>query len=197
MINLISPCGIAFAVGWSWNWINVFGIVIVALLLIPNIVYALKRPGEENLSENRLMNILEQIGRYGSMVFLIACFQEGGFRFSSPAAFLSYAVGCPIILLAYWIVWLVYFHASGVHIFIRSQGPVAVFVAGRECVSSVIALKWALVILPCCLFWLCGITLRYIPLVLAALCFTAGHIYVTYRNMVLYSHKGQSHKTAD
>ena len=48
----------------EFGWINLFGAGFVILLLIPNIVYALKNRGEKNLCDDRAMNLLEQIGRY-------------------------------------------------------------------------------------------------------------------------------------
>ena len=49
----------------SFGWINVFGAIIVVLMLVPNVVYALKNRGEENRCTNRWMNLLEQIGQIG------------------------------------------------------------------------------------------------------------------------------------
>jgi hypothetical protein len=54
----------------EFGWINVFGAVIVVLLLIPNIVYAIKNKGEKNLCANRFMNVVEQIGRYACIVLM-------------------------------------------------------------------------------------------------------------------------------
>ena len=51
----------------EFGWINVFGAVFVILMLIPNIVYAIKNTGERNLCKNLFMNLIEQIGRYPSM----------------------------------------------------------------------------------------------------------------------------------
>ena len=54
----------------EFGWINLFGAGFVILLLIPNVVYALRNRGEENLCANRAMNLLEQTGRYGSIVLM-------------------------------------------------------------------------------------------------------------------------------
>ncbi|MBQ1695375.1 MAG: hypothetical protein II076_05490, partial [Bacteroidales bacterium] len=52
----------------SCNWINIFGLITVILMLIPNIIYAIKFRGKETKCNCcRSMYILEQIGRYGSM----------------------------------------------------------------------------------------------------------------------------------
>ena len=54
----------------EFGWINLFGGVLVLLMLIPNIVYALKNREEQNLCTNRLMNLAEQVGRYGCIVLM-------------------------------------------------------------------------------------------------------------------------------
>lgn len=95
--------------GFAWNWINVFGLVIVTLILIPNIVYAVRHRSERNLCENRFMNLLEQLGRYGSMIFLCLYFGGSEFGFSSVAEFLCYLIGSAILLLTYWILWVIFF----------------------------------------------------------------------------------------
>ena len=53
----------------EFGWINVFGAIIVILMLIPNIVYAIKNKDETNLCTNRFMNIIEQVGRYASCMY--------------------------------------------------------------------------------------------------------------------------------
>lgn len=45
----------------EFGWINVFGAGIVILMLIPNIVYAVKNKSEQNLCTNRFMNVIEQL----------------------------------------------------------------------------------------------------------------------------------------
>ena len=46
----------------EFNLINLFGGFFVFLMLIPNIIYAVKNKDEKNLCTNKLMNIIEQIG---------------------------------------------------------------------------------------------------------------------------------------
>lgn len=148
----------------NFGWVNIFGLITVILLLLPNIIYAIKHKGERNLCENRFMNILEQAGRYGSMLFMVVCLKEGGYGFSSLAAFLIYCFGNLALLLAYWIVW-------------------GIFIAGKPKREGVAGVKMALAILPSCLFLLDGITLKYGLLVIFAVLFAIGHIYVTHQNI--------------
>lgn len=159
-----------------WNWINVFGLIFILLLLLPNIIYAIKHKSE-NFCENRFINILEQIGRYGSMLFMVVCLKNGGFGFSSVEAFLFYCFGNLLLLISYWVVWGIYFHMS------KTDSTIA-DLAERKCeVKKAGILKMFLAVLPSGLFLLDGITLEYIPLLVSAILFAFGHIYVTYQNV--------------
>lgn len=170
-----------------WNWINVFGIISIVFLLIPNIVYAIKHRDEKNLCENRLMNILEQMGRYGSMLFMVICLKNGGYGFSSVAAFLIYGFGNLLLIASYWIVWGIYFHETKSIAAGEIDGSASAFIVGNREGRRIGTLKMALAVLPACLFLLDGITLGYIPLLISAILFAVGHIYITYQNINLRS----------
>ena len=54
------------------EWIYIFGAVFIAVIMIPNIIYALKcRDGFENKWNNKGVEVVEQIGRFGFMVINI------------------------------------------------------------------------------------------------------------------------------
>ena len=72
------------------NWLNVFGLVFVVLLLIPNIIYAIKAKNKQNKCINKFMNVIEQIGRYGCMFLMIFNIGIAEFGFGSVYAFLIY-----------------------------------------------------------------------------------------------------------
>ena len=46
----------------KFGWINIFGAIIVILMLIPNIVYAIKNKGEKHLCTNRFMTSSSRSG---------------------------------------------------------------------------------------------------------------------------------------
>ena len=140
------------------NWLNVFGLILVILLLIPNIVYAIKFKGKKNLCTNKFMNILEQIGRYACMFLMVFNIGIAEFGFGSVGAFLIYSSGNVLLILSYWIIWMLYFHKQSF---------------GRQI---------ALALLPTCLFLLSGITMRHYLLILFGIVFGVGHVYVTYKN---------------
>lgn len=169
--------------GERLNWINVFGLLIIVLLLIPNIIYAIKNKNEKNLCENRFMNILEQIGRYGSMLFMVVCLKTGGYGFSSVTLFLAYFFGNALLLIAYQVVWGICFYMTRTEVTGWVDGPTSTFIAGKHKGKNVGVLKLFLAVIPSGLFLLSGITLGYLPLIFSAILFAIGHIYVTYSNI--------------
>lgn len=47
------------------EWINIFGVIFIVIIMIPNIIYVLKtKGGFENKWNNKLVEIIEQIGRF-------------------------------------------------------------------------------------------------------------------------------------
>ena len=142
------------------NWLNIFGLIFVVLLLVPNIIYAVKCRDQQNKCTNKFMNILEQIGRYGCMFLMVFNIGLLEFGFASKEAFLIYLVGNAVLMASYWIIWIFYF-----------KGP-------RYWMQLTLA------IIPTCLFFLCGITMQHYLLVVWSVIFGAGHIYVTNKNRV-------------
>ena len=144
----------------GFGWLNLFGLILVVLLLIPNIIYAVKTKNQPNRCTNKVMNVLEQVGRYGCMFFMVFPIGIAEMGFPSVGAFLVYVFGNAVLLIAYWAIWMLYFHKQT---------------------------DWeqiALAVLPTCLFLLSGITMRHDLLILFGIIFGIGHIYVTSRNRV-------------
>ena len=142
------------------GWLNLFGLILVALLLLPNLLYALKSRAAQCRSGNRrssrrLLSLLEQAGRYGCMLLMVLNPVPGEFGFPSPTAALCYFAGNGLLLLLYWGCWIVYYKKPG-----------------RIC-----ALLLAL--LPALLFLLSGLTLRHWLLAAFALLFGICHVRVT------------------
>ena len=47
------------------DWLNVFGIIIIAIIMIPNIIFAVRcKDGFENKWSNKVVETAEQIGRF-------------------------------------------------------------------------------------------------------------------------------------
>ena len=154
------PTAVFIAGKLEMDWLNVFGLILVILLLMPNIIYAIKVKNQKNLCTNKFMNILEQTGRYACMFLMVFNIGIAELGFGSVAAFLVYGVGNVLLLLSYWVIWILYFHKQSF---------------GKQI---------TLAILPICLFLLSGITMRHCLLILFGLVFGVGHVYVTYKNRI-------------
>lgn len=143
-----------------FGWINVFGAAIVILLLIPNIIYAIRNKDEKNLCTNRFMNAIEQVGRYACIVLMWLPLLVWEFGFASVFEMILYMMGNAVLLIAYWIVFARYMK--------RKNAKLALILA----------------ILPACIFLLSGLLLRHWLLVGFAVLFGIGHIYVTRKNAI-------------
>lgn len=140
------------------NWINVFGLFIVIFMLIPNIIYACQNKDLVNKCTSRLINTLEQVGRYGSMFLMVCNLGIFEFGFRSKNGFAVWLVSVVVLLVAYWVFWLLY-----------AKKPV-------------MSLALLLAILPSIIFVLSGVMLRHWLLVGFGLVFSCAHIFITYKN---------------
>ena len=142
----------------EFGWINIFGWVLLLLMLAPNVLYALHRDGGKKRRENRWMNGLEQVGRYASMALMVFPVGVRKFGFPNVAAMLGYLLGNSALVAVYWLYWLLYF---------------------REATKERARM---LAVIPACIFLLSGLMLRHWLLVAAAGVFGVAHISVTLAN---------------
>ena len=98
------PTSVFIAGKLGMNWLNVFGLIFVVLLLIPNIIYAVKVKNQQNKCSNRFMNIMEQIGRYGCMFLMVFNIGIAEFGFGSVGAFFTYLFGNVFLMILYWLI---------------------------------------------------------------------------------------------
>lgn len=140
------------------NWINIFGLIIVALMLVPNIIYAYRNKNIENKCNNQIINILEQIGRYGSMLLMVFNIGIFEFGFKSEKNFLVWFISMKILLILYWAFWILYL-----------KTPKMLF-------------AMLLAIIPSIIFVFSGLILRHGLLAIFGIIFSFGHIFVTYQN---------------
>ena len=140
------------------NWLNISGLIFVVLLLIPNIIYAIKVKNQKNKCSNKFLNVMEQIGRYGCMFLMVFNIGIAEFGFRSVGIFLVYIFGNTLFIIFYWIIWMLYFHK-------------------RTYWKQIL-----LAVIPACLFLLSGITMLHYLLIVFGIIFGIGHIYVTVKN---------------
>ena len=144
------------------NLLNVYGLFFMIVIMIPNIVFAVRcKEGFENLWENRTLEVLEQIGRFGCFALMIFIIPGIPFGFSSDEAFALYLIGDGILVFLYCLIWIFCFRNNSVF---RAL---------------------SLSILPAVLCRFRGIMSRYVPLSVAALMFAPCHIMISYKNAKL------------
>lgn len=143
------------------SWFNYYALAIIVMILLPNIVYAIThKEGFSNAYHNKTVTVLEQIGRYGCMAFMVfnipyTCF---GFWFEHAlAVYLSVNGG---LCLAYLVFWAVCWTKNG----------------------KLKALS--LSVLPSAVFLFSGVVVANIPLIVFAVLFGANHILLSYKNAV-------------
>ncbi|MCM1368443.1 MAG: hypothetical protein NC184_06530 [Roseburia sp.] len=141
------------------GWFNYYGLIILAVVMIPNIVYAVKHKGDDAVAYcNRAVIAMEQAGRYGCFVLMIFNIPYTYFDFwfdSALAVYLSVNGG---LCLTYIVFWIVCGNKSGM---LRAL---------------------SLSVLPSCIFLFCGIVLADIPLIVFAVVFAVAHILISCKN---------------
>ena len=141
------------------EWLNVFGLVMVAVIMIPNILFAMKcKDGFVNKWNNKSVETVEQIGRFGCFGFMIINLPGTWFGWWSDEAFAVYLVVDAVLVTLYCVIWAVCFRKSSVF---RAL---------------------ALSIIPSVLFLFSGIMSRSILLTIAAVLFAPSHILISYQN---------------
>ena len=141
------------------EWLNVFGLIMVAVIMIPNILFAMKcKDGFVNKWNNKFVETVEQIGRFGCFGFMIINIPGTWFGWWSDEAFAVYLVVDAVLVTLYCVIWAVCFRKSSVF---RAL---------------------ALSIIPSVLFLFSGIMSRSILLTIAALLFAPSHIMLSYQN---------------
>ena len=141
------------------EWLNPFGLVFMAVILIPNIVFALKcKDGFANKWENKTVQIIEQVGRFGCFGFMIVNIPGTCFGWWSDEAFALYLIADTLLVLIYCLIWIVCFQ--------------------KKSLFRALALS----IIPSILFLFSGIMSRSVLLILYAALFAPSHIVISYKN---------------
>lgn len=141
------------------DWFNGYGLLFVAVIMIPNIVFAVKcKDGFQNKWDNRFVETVEQIGRFGCFLFMVINIPGTWFGWQSDEALAAYLIVDAVLTAAYCLIWIICFKKS----------------------SMFRAL--ALSILPSLLFLFSAVTSRSVLLGIAAVLFTSSHILLSYKN---------------
>ena len=141
------------------EWINILGLVFIAIIMIPNIVFAIKcKDGFENKWNNKSVEIVEQIGRFGCFGFMVINIPGTWFGWWSDNAFSIYLIVNMVLIIFYCGIWIICFR--------------------KNTVFRALALS----IIPSVIFLFSGIMSRSILLIITSLLFAPAHILISYKN---------------
>ena len=138
------------------EFFNPFGLFFIILIMIPNIVFAIKcKEGFQNPWKSKMAKVLEifeQIVRYGCFGLMIFNIPGTYFGFCSDSAFAIYLILNFILIFAYCLIWIICFRKNSLF---------------RTISLSVI---------PSVIFLFSGFLSRNLLLIASALIFTPSHI---------------------
>ena len=142
------------------GWFNYYGLIIMVIIMIPNIIYAIKNRTNSTVYQNKAIEISEQIGRYGCFVFMIFNIPYTYYNFwfeNALFVYLSVNGGLCFLYLLFWaICWK------------RNDKLKALVLS----------------IIPSCIFLFSSIVLGSIPLAVLSILFAPCHIYISYKNSI-------------
>lgn len=141
------------------GWFNYYGLAVIAVIMIPNIIFAIRhKDGFLNTYKNKVLEVLEQIGRCACFVLMIFNIPYTYFNFWFDNALTVYLSVNGILCGAYCAFWVIGGNGNG----------------------KLKALS--LSIIPSVIFLFSGIVLAYIPLIAFALLFGICHVIISYKN---------------
>lgn len=143
------------------EWFNYYGLAIIAVIMIPNIVYAIANKNAfGNAYKNKFVEISEQIGRFGCIILMIINVPYTYFNFWFGNALTVYLSVNGGLCLAYLIFWCICWKQNG------------------------LLKALSLSILPTVIFLFSGVMLANIPLIVLSVLFGMTHIFLSCKNVV-------------
>lgn len=140
------------------SWFNIYGLIVMVLIMIPNIVYSIKIKSSWSY-HNKALETFEQIGRYGCFAFMIFNIPYTYQDFIMQNGLCVYLVVNGLLILSYCISWIVLFN------------------------KITITRQLLLSILPSLIFLFSGIMLLSIPLLVFSVIFAPTHIFISLKSL--------------
>lgn len=152
----------------EFGWISIFGASIVAMMMLPKVIYLIMHGSTEYKYKDNILAFLKHFGRISCIVLMwLPLFMEE-FGFVSTAAFIAYMVINASLLTAYLISWKHY---------IKEESFVW---------------KMAIAVLAMGIFLISGLLLQHKALIIAAIIYGIGMIKITYKNEKLVRAEDQA-----
>jgi hypothetical protein len=99
----------------NMEWFNVLGLIFIAVIMIPNVVFAIKcKDGFDNKWNNKYVEVTEQVGRLGCFGFMIINIPGTWFGWWSDEAFALYLIVDTILVMLYCAIWIICFKKNSV-----------------------------------------------------------------------------------
>ncbi|WP_346889895.1 hypothetical protein [Clostridium sp. UBA1056] len=136
------------------DWLNTYGLIII----IPNVIFAMKEKNFESKYNNKVVELIEQIGKFGSIALMIFNIPllDYGYWFTNGKVLYMFLI-CVLSIL-YCFVWSLYFKKSSIE------------------------KAMLLAIITTIIFLSSGIIQEKILLMITSVFFGIGHIIITYYN---------------
>ncbi|MCI8612902.1 MAG: hypothetical protein HFE48_04290 [Clostridia bacterium] len=142
------------------KWCNYYGLIFMAVLMIPNTVYAIKcKNGFDGDYHNKSAEITEQISRYACFILMIFNIPYTWLGFWFSYGLIVYVVVNAVLVSAYCVIWIILWKKSGI-------------------VKALL-----LSILPSLTFIFSAVMIVSIPLFVFAVIFAVTHILISVKNV--------------
>ena len=133
------------------KYLNYWGLILVIVILIPNIVFAATcKDGFENRYRNKLVEILEQIGRFGCFfsMFLTIPFMCKGYWFKQGET--VYLILGVLLAVLYCFGWIVFWNENSIRKSLYlSIIPSLLFAESGIISGNILLLGFAVIFAPC------------------------------------------------
>lgn len=133
------------------EWFNVVGFLVVIVMMIPNIIFAIKKPDVfKNKWNNKLVSVLEVIGRIGCIIFMFINIPGTYLGFWNLICLFIYIAVESILVLAYIVIWIVCFRKNNLFRAVSlSVIPSVIFLFGGIIYASWLLVISAVIFAPC------------------------------------------------
>ncbi len=142
------------------DWFNIYGLVFMVIIMIPNIIFAISnKDGFAGRWHNRVVETLEQVGRFGCFAFMVINIPGTWFGWQTKAAFVAYLIGDSVLTVLYCVLWVVLWK--------------------KDNLFRALSLS----IIPSVAFLFSGAMCRSVPLLVSAVVFAPMHIAISCKNV--------------
>lgn len=156
--NKVVQMGDFFVIIYRMSWFNYIGLIIIVAIMIPNVIRSAKTKNPKNVGILKLITVGENLGRFGSIFFMIFNIPHTWFSFFLPNGLTIYIVTNAILVGAYLFFYVVFWNTDRL--------------------SKALFLS----IIPSIIFLFSGIMITSIPLIIFAILFGVTHIYISVYN---------------